>query len=70
MKTKLSRRSTVFIWIGGIGVVIGTLIYLEQIAVLYLFATIALVVLLLIVAFSDLENIDRETAEGFARGRE
>ena len=40
-----------------VGVVIGSLIYFEQISVLYLIATLALVVLLLIVAFADLEKI-------------
>ena len=40
--------------------VIGILIYLEQIAVLYVLATLGIVVLLLIVAFADLENVGRE----------
>jgi hypothetical protein len=43
--------------------VIGVLIYLEQIALLYVLATVALVVLLLIVGFSDLENIGVENIE-------
>jgi len=54
------------IWLLAVGLVIGTLIYLEQIAVLYVLATISLVVLLLIVAFADLESVDRENIEGFA----
>lgn len=49
-----------------VGIVIGTLIYLEQIALLYVLATISLVALLLIVAFSDLENVGRDNIEGFA----
>lgn len=40
--------------------VIGILIYLEQIAVLYVLATLGIVVLLLIVALADLENVGRE----------
>jgi len=41
-------------------VVIGILIYLEQIAVLYVLATLGIVLLLLIVAFADLESVGRE----------
>ena len=67
---KLGRRAVVLLWLGVVGVVIMTLVYLEQIALLYLVATVALVVLLLVVAYSDLENIDRESAESFARGRD
>ena len=62
---KLSRRSTALVWLIGVAIVIGTLIYLEQIAILYVLATISLVALLLIVAFSDLENVGRENIEGF-----
>ncbi len=53
------------IWLVGVGVVIGTLIRLEQIAILYVLATISLVGLLLIVAFADLENVGRENIDGF-----
>ena len=62
---KLSRRSTALVWLIGVAIVIGTLIYLEQIAILYVLATMSLVALLLIVAFSDLENVGRENIEGF-----
>ena len=61
---KLSRRSTALIWPIAVAVVIGTLIYLEQISILYVLATLSLVALLLIVAFSDLENVGRENIEG------
>lgn len=44
-------------------VVIGVLIRFEQIAILYVLATILLVGLLLVVAFADLENVGRESAE-------
>ena len=37
--------------------VIGTLIYFEQIAILFVLSTLALVALLLAVAFADLENV-------------
>ena len=65
-KSRFSRRTTALLWLVGVGIVIGTLIYLEQIAVLYVLATITLVALLLGVAFSDLENVGRENVEGFA----
>ena len=62
---KISRRSNALLWLMGVAIVIGTLIYLEQIAILYVLATISLVVLLLIVSFSDLERVGRENIEGF-----
>ena len=62
---KLGRRSTALLWLLGVTIVIGTLIYLEQIAILYVLATISLVAILLIVAFSDLEHVGRENIEGF-----
>ncbi|HEX6125908.1 MAG TPA: hypothetical protein VFZ23_11100 [Pyrinomonadaceae bacterium] len=64
-RSRLSRRSTALLWLLGVAVVIGTLIYLEQIAILYVLATVSLVALLLIVAFADLEHVDRENIEGF-----
>jgi len=63
-KRKLSRRMSALIWLVGVAIVIGVLIAMHQIAVIYLLATVALVVLLLIVAFSDLENIDRQDLAG------
>ena len=56
---------TALLWLLGVAIVIGTLIYLEQIAILYVLATIGLVALLLVVAFSDLERVGRENIEGF-----
>ena len=66
-QNKLSRRAIALLWLLAVGIVIGTLIYLEQIAVLYVLATVALVVLLLIVAFADLEKVGRENVEDFAK---
>lgn len=57
-KEKMSRRTAALVWLFAAAVVIGALIYFEQIAFLYLLATVFLVVLLLIVAFADLENFD------------
>lgn len=64
-QSKFSRRTIALFWCLLIGIVIGVLIYLEQIAVLYVLATLALVVLLLIVGFADLEGVGRENTETF-----
>ncbi|MFN0279837.1 MAG: hypothetical protein ACKVRN_14760 [Pyrinomonadaceae bacterium] len=58
---------TVLLWLLVVGVVIGTLIYLEQIPVLYVLATLALVVLLLIVGFSNLEAAVRRDEQSDLR---
>jgi hypothetical protein len=62
---RLGRRGTALLWLLGVALVIGTLIYLEQVAILYVLATISLVALLLVVAFADLEHVGRENIEGF-----
>ena len=58
---KLSRRTTALLYFIAASVIIGLFIYLEQIAILYVLATLGIVALLLIVAFADLENISRES---------
>lgn len=58
------------IWLLATALVIGLLVYLEQIAVLYAVATIALVVLLIIVAFADLESVGNDGASAFGSDRE
>lgn len=63
---KLSRRTAALLWCLAVAVVIGILIYLEQIALLYVLATVSLVVLLLIVGFADLENVELDAERGFA----
>lgn len=50
-------------WLALIALTIGLLIAFEQIAVLYVLATVALVGLLLVVSFSDLESVGLESAE-------
>lgn len=55
----LSRRTVALLWILGASIVIGLFIYFEQIAILYVIATLGLVSLLLIVALSDLEGVGR-----------
>ena len=61
--SKYSRRVVALFWLAMVAVVIGVLIYFQQIALLYVLATIALVALLLIVAFADLENVGVEGIE-------
>ena len=58
-QSRFSRRTIAFFWLLFFGVVIGALIKYEQIAILYVLATVALVALLLIVAFADLEHVGR-----------
>jgi len=48
-----------------VSIVIGLIIYFEQIALLYVLATLSLVILLLIVGFADLEHMGDDTS-GFA----
>lgn len=57
---KLGRRTVALLWLVAVSIVIGVLIYLEQISVLYVLATLSIVALLLIVAFADLERVGRE----------
>lgn len=57
----LSRRTTALLYLAVSSIVIGTFIYLEQIAILYVLATLGIVALLLVVAFADLESIGRNT---------
>ena len=64
-QSKYNRRTIALFWLALVSVIIGVLIYLEQIAILYVLATLALVILLSIVAFSDLENVGRDNLEGF-----
>jgi len=59
----LSRRSTAVLWLLAVAILIGGFIYFEQIAILYVVATLALVLLLLVVAFSDLENVGRNNLD-------
>lgn len=64
--SRFSRRSIALFWLALVAILIGVLIYLEQIAVLYVLATVSLVALLLIVAFAPLEKVGGGgTGEGF-----
>lgn len=64
--SKYSRRTIALFWLVAVAIVIGVLLYLEQIAVLYVLATLGLVALLIIVGTADLEKVGRENVEGFA----
>ena len=63
---RYSRRTIALFFLAVVSIVVFTLIYLEQIAVLYILTTLSLAVLLLVVAFADLEGVSREKIEGFA----
>ena len=67
---RFSRRGVALFWLFLLSVLIGTLIYLEQIAALYVLATLSLVTLLLIVGFADLEHVGIDGAEGFSSENE
>ncbi len=56
---KLGRRTTALLWLIGVAVLVGGLIAYEQISILYVLATLSIVVLLLVVGFADLESVGR-----------
>lgn len=60
---KLGRRTVALIWLIAVSIVIGVLIAYEQISILYVLATLSIVALLLIVGFSDLEQVGRTDKE-------
>ncbi|MEQ1646659.1 MAG: hypothetical protein ABL959_24610 [Pyrinomonadaceae bacterium] len=60
----LSRRSAALLYMLGVAIVIGFLIAYEQISILYVLATFAIVALLLIVGFADLEGVSRTDGNG------
>ncbi|MDQ6788138.1 MAG: hypothetical protein M3033_15140 [Acidobacteriota bacterium] len=62
IQSRFSRRTIALFWCLAIGIIIGALIYWEQIASLYVLATLVLVGLLLVVGRADLENAGRENA--------
>ncbi|MBP9664979.1 MAG: hypothetical protein KBD94_10175 [Pyrinomonadaceae bacterium] len=58
-KGGISRRKLAMIWMVAVAALIGVLIAYEQISILYVLATLSIVVLLLIVGFTDLEKVGR-----------
>jgi carbon starvation protein CstA len=61
--SKYSRRTVALFWVALLAIMVGILLYFEQVAVLYVLATIGLVALLAIVGTADLEKVGRENAE-------
>jgi hypothetical protein len=59
-KDGLSRRTIALIASLAVGILIASLLYYEQVAILYVLVTLALTVLLLVVAFADLEKVGHE----------
>lgn len=55
----MNRKRSSLLWLVAAAIVIGSLIYFEQIAVLYVLATFAIVALLVIVSVTNLENVGR-----------
>jgi len=60
---KLSRRTVALLYLVAVSIVIGVLIAYEQISILYVLASLALIALLLVVGFADLEGAERRDAE-------
>ena len=69
-KQGYSRRTKALFWCGMVAVVIGVLIYMEQIPMLYVLATVGLVLLLVVVGFSDLEKVGRDSMDTFAADKD
>jgi hypothetical protein len=63
---RFSRRTIALFGLLAVGIVIALLVAYQQIAFLYVLATISLVALLLTVAFADLEHVGSENVEGFS----
>ena len=67
---KYSRRTIAMFWGLLTIIVISLFIYFEQIAFLYVLATLAITALLLIVGAADLEHIKADGSDDFARKSE
>ena len=64
-KAKKSRRFT-YLWIFGLALLVFLLIYFEQTAMLYVFSTLGVTVLLVIVAAADLGRSELSSTGGDA----
>ena len=60
---EFGRRTVALFWCAVIAIISGVLISLQMIPVLYVLATLSLVVLLWIVAVADLEGVGRDVAD-------
>ena len=52
------------LWMLAVAIIIGVLIAYEQMSILYVLATLSIVVLLLVVGFTDLEKVSRTDGQG------
>ena len=57
------RRGFTYLWIAGLALLVFLLIYFEQTAMLYIFSTLGVTVLLVIVALADLGQSELSGAE-------
>jgi len=57
------RRGFTYLWIFGLAVLVFLLIYFEQTPLLYVFSTLGVTVLLVIVAMADLGRSDLASAQ-------
>jgi UPF0716 family protein affecting phage T7 exclusion len=57
------RRGFTYAWIFGLALLVFLLIYFEQTALLYVFSTLGVTILLIIVATADLGRSDLSSAE-------
>ncbi|MGZ8845776.1 MAG: hypothetical protein ACXW3C_04870 [Pyrinomonadaceae bacterium] len=57
------RRGFIYLWILGLILVVSVLIYFEQTAMLYVFSTLGVTALLVIVAIADLGENEHGSAE-------
>ncbi len=60
---RVGRRMKVFITLAIVITTLAVLLYFEQLAIIYIGSTMALIVLLILVAFSDLETIGVNATE-------
>jgi hypothetical protein len=63
-KRRIGGGHRKFLWIFGATSIVCALLYWEQPALLYVLSTLAVCVLMLVVAFSNLEAKDKEFSQG------
>ncbi len=61
-KTRKNRGFT-YLWIFGLALLVGLLIWFDQIAILYVFSTLGVTVLLVVVATADLGHSELSSAD-------
>lgn len=61
-KPKKNRALTI-LWISGLALLVGLLIWFDQIAILYVFSTLGVTALLVIVATADLGHSELSSAD-------